>query len=58
MLQADKRETDTKLKVGDIGVVLISAWLISQSLIWSNIPWFLIGYCFFLNYAIWRRDNG
>ena len=57
MLQADKQEANT-IKPYDIALCMIAAWVMSQAIISGSVFWFIIGYMFFINYAMWRREIG
>jgi len=55
MLQTDQAPG---LNVGDIALVLLCSWMITQSIMVGSVFWFIVGYMFFVNYAIWRRESG
>ena len=47
-----------RINIGDIGLVLICAWMITQAIMTGSVFWFVVGYMFFINYAVWRRESG
>lgn len=55
MLQASETPV---IKPYDWFIITPAAWLMSQSILSGQVFWFLLGYFFFINYAIWRRENG
>jgi len=55
MLQAS--EVTPKLNIGDYFLCIFAAWIISQAILIGSVFWFVVGYFFFINYAVWRRES-